>query len=107
MSGDARCVDCRRPIRWGVTTNGRRQPVDLGEDEDGNVAVYRDGTGTLRIRALGADGTPAPYERRAMPHAASCPAKAPARPVVRRDGAVDLAAARDRRRRAGAHRGFR
>lgn len=99
--GQAACREkaCRRPIRWGITEAGKHQAVDLGVDPDGNLAVYRDGTGTLKIRVLKAGQEPEPYERRAMPHAATCAGRE-TRPVTQRDGTLSLAAVRDRKRRS-------
>jgi hypothetical protein len=67
------CDDCLERIRWAITVNGRRQAVNADPDEKGNLAVYKDGTGTLRARVLTAErdrleGT----EWQAMPHAATC-----------------------------------
>lgn len=81
----ARCDTCLARIKWAITVNGRRQAVNADPDTDGNLAVYRDGTGTLRARVLTKErdrleGT----EWQAMPHAATCtsprPKPSPSRP---------------------------
>ncbi|MGW0821791.1 hypothetical protein [Streptomyces sp. NPDC002845] len=69
----AMCDSCLARIRWAITVNGRRQAINADSDDNGNLAVYRDGTGTLRVRVLHGErdrleGT----EWRAMPHAATC-----------------------------------
>ncbi|MFF0510982.1 hypothetical protein [Streptomyces sp. NPDC004250] len=90
--GVTACPSCLAEIRWAITERGRRQPVNAAPDDRGNLAVYTDGTGTLRARVLTKD-RPAleHHEWRAMPHVATCmgprPRAVPAvprRPVVRR-----------------------
>jgi hypothetical protein len=66
------CDRCGSPIEWATTMHGQRQALDPGPSAAGNVAAYRDGTGTLRARALGAGDSPQHVERRRMPHAATC-----------------------------------
>lgn len=76
------CDGCFEAIRWAITVNGRRQPVNAAPDGTGNLAVYTDGTGTLRVRVLSKErSTLEGAEWQAMPHAATC--KSP-RPQVRR-----------------------
>ncbi|MDF2710676.1 MAG: hypothetical protein K0R62_6328 [Nonomuraea muscovyensis] len=91
--GTTTCPSCHDAIRWAITERGRRQPVNAAPDNKGNLAVYTDGTGTLRARVLTKD-RPAleHHEWRAMPHVATCVGPAPRviplasrrRPVVRR-----------------------
>lgn len=77
-----RCANCLEAIRWAITVNGRRQPVNANPDETGNLAAYTDGTGTLRVRVLSKDRAALEFaEWRAMPHAATC--RSP-RPQARR-----------------------
>lgn len=93
------CRDCGRDILLGYTVNGRYQPIDPEPNPGGNLAVYLDHLRRLRVRVLAAGAEPESYERRAMPHAATCPRRAP---ELRRElapGVLSLAAARDRRRR--------
>lgn len=51
-------------------------PVDpepyAGDDERANLAVMRDGTGRLVCRVITAEAPLLGYERRAMPHWATC-----------------------------------
>ncbi|MFE5675079.1 hypothetical protein ACFQ7B_07685 [Streptomyces erythrochromogenes] len=75
----ASCGSCAAAIRWTVTVAGRRLAVNADPNTLGNVAVYRDGVGTLRSRSLSADRPDVEtYERRYMPHVATC--TAPPRP---------------------------
>jgi len=92
------CRACGGDILWARTVHGRRQAIDLEPREDGNLAVYRDHTGRVNVRVLPPGEEPESYERRAMPHAATCPGMPPRRQS--RDGVASLGAARDRRRRA-------
>jgi hypothetical protein len=91
-----RCRACGGDILWARTVHGRRQAIDLEPREDGDLAVHRDHTGRINARVLPPGEEPESYERRAMPHAATCPG-APPRPS--RDCVASLGAARDRRRR--------
>ncbi|MFJ6905580.1 hypothetical protein [Streptomyces griseoluteus] len=91
-NGVTTCASCFQRIRWAITVNGRRQPVNAEPDASGNLAVYTDGTSTLRARVLtGERPTLEHHEWRAMPHAATCKGtraraypKTPRRPLVRR-----------------------
>lgn len=80
----ATCSKCHRSIEFGRTvrnedtgTGGKLMPLDPDDAdvEAANVAVYRDATGRLNARVL-KRGAPEPYERRRMPHFATCPALA-------------------------------
>ncbi|WKV74247.1 hypothetical protein AW27_026470 [Streptomyces sp. PCS3-D2] len=74
------CNRCGQPIRWTITAAGRRQAVNAEPNPLGNLAAYRDGVGTLRSRGLTADRPDVEtYERRYMPHAATCTAPRPGR----------------------------
>jgi hypothetical protein len=93
-----RCRACRRQVFWAVTTKGGRMPLDPDPHEHGNVAAYRTGTGGWRCRVLRADEDPAGFERRYMPHFATChalPSSAKWLPA----GVASLPAARARRNR--------
>lgn len=52
-------------------------PIDPGvypaEDERANLAVYKDHTGRINVRVLKAGEEPESYEKRGMPHFATCP----------------------------------
>lgn len=77
--GVVACTSCLQAIRWAITVAGRRQAVNAEPNPAGNIAAYRDGVGTLRARTLTTDRPNVEsYERRYMPHAATC--TAPPRP---------------------------
>lgn len=72
---------CGRVVRWTITDNGKRlpvdpDPIDSAEYEDGNVAAYLDGVETWRSRVLRRGEQPAGVEKRYMPHFASCASSA-------------------------------
>lgn len=50
-------------------------PLNPRPDPAGNVAAYRDGTGRWCARVLHKDEQPAGWQRRYMPHFATCPAR--------------------------------
>lgn len=86
----ARCERCGARIRWTVTATGKALPVDADPADDGNTAVYADGTGRLRSRGLSKERPTLEHaEWLAMPHFATCAVKplpgAP-RPTRRRTG---------------------
>lgn len=71
------CPSCGKPILFAVVANnaGRKpklMPLDADPDDGGNVAAWRDDTGTLRGRVLGKGQKPVPPERLMMPHFATC-----------------------------------
>ncbi|PSK95830.1 hypothetical protein CLV30_12882 [Haloactinopolyspora alba] len=73
------CQSCGRPILWAFTEQGSRRMLDPALDDQGNQAVVRDGTGTLRARQLSTDRpVPDGFEKLMMPHVVTCP-KAPGR----------------------------
>lgn len=39
------CRSCGAPIRWAVTTNGRRIPIDAEPHPEGNLAIAGQGAG--------------------------------------------------------------
>ncbi|WP_432589959.1 hypothetical protein ABVG11_34355 [Streptomyces sp. HD1123-B1] len=75
----ATCTSCYQRIRWTITANGIRMAVNPDPAEDGNTAVYVDGTGTARSRRITDEYPLQAYEWRAMPHAATCAAPRPRR----------------------------
>lgn len=88
------CDDCLERIRWAITVHGRRQAVNATPDTAGNLAVYTDGTGTLKVRVLTKERPSLEgAEWQAMPHVATCRSPRPRprprgasrtrRPVVR------------------------
>jgi hypothetical protein len=60
-----------------LTVNRRWLALDPDPDPDGNQAAYRDGTGRWITRQLRKDQEPYRYERRMMPHVATCSAPRP------------------------------
>ena len=73
------CDLCRQPVVWAVTAaNSRHIALDPDPDPDGNQAAYRDHTQTMRTRQLRAGEDPLAFERRYMPHVATCGAQRPA-----------------------------
>lgn len=79
------CRTCLTPVLWATTEAGKRLALSPRPDPAGNQAVYRDGTGRWLTRQLAKDQEPFGYERRLMPHVATCtgePGKATVRPLV-------------------------
>lgn len=66
------CGVCGRRVVWAVTLQGRRMPLDPGRDPGGNVAVWRDPLGRLRVRQLRRGERPAGGESLSVPHFATC-----------------------------------
>ncbi|MFF9269126.1 hypothetical protein EF913_28445 [Streptomyces sp. WAC04189] len=67
------CDDCLERIRWAITVNGRRQAINADPDPEGNLAVHRDGTGTLKVRVLTKERPTLEHaEWQAKPHIATC-----------------------------------
>ena len=64
---------CGQRILWARTVNNRPIALNPVPDPEGNQAVYRDGTGTWLTRQLRDGEEPYGYERRLMPHVATCP----------------------------------
>lgn len=93
------CTACLAAIRWAITVNGKRQPINADPDPQGNLAAYTDGTGTLRVRVLTAERDRLEgAEWQAMPHAATrpLPRTCPTGPSVtpaRRPGTANAAGA--------------
>lgn len=89
----ARCDYCLARIIWTVTAKGARMAVNAEPDAAGNQAVYTDGTGRVRSRAITTDRPSLEHaEWRAMPHPATCTRPRPRAPrqaprPVRRPGA--------------------
>lgn len=80
------CRGCGAQVMFVKTVNGKNMPVNAEIDEAGNLAVYRDGNGRFVGRVLTkSDPHPAEFERRMMPHMATCTAlaKRPSRPTNR------------------------
>ena len=45
------CRSCQAPIRFAATTSGRQMPIDDKPHTEGNLVLYRDGSGVLCCRA--------------------------------------------------------
>jgi hypothetical protein len=74
------CSKCGGSMTWGRTyPGGKPMPIDVEvyatDDEKANLAAYKDATGRLNVRVLKAGEQPEPYERRRMPHFATCAAR--------------------------------
>jgi hypothetical protein len=57
---------------WVRMPSGRLMPCDPVPDDAGNVAAMRDGRGVWVGHVLTKDERPAPFEKRLMPHVATC-----------------------------------
>lgn len=62
----SKCRSCGAPVRWVVTVNGRRMPIDPHPSDDGNM-VLRSGV------AYVVKPDEAPDEARWISHFATCP----------------------------------
>lgn len=90
------CRSCKRPIRWAVTTKGRRIPLDPEPVAGGNVRLTRSSDGDVAEILSGSalDAAKSRLERLFMPHHATCPegkawqrsGSKPRRTIERRDG---------------------
>lgn len=63
---------CAAIIRWAVTREGRRMPLNLDPDPAGNVVIETNATGEVRARVLTGHELPALGEAW-MPHWKTCP----------------------------------
>jgi hypothetical protein len=67
------CGDCQQPVIWALTAaNGKWISLDPEPHPGGNQAAYKDEVGTYRTRQLGKGANPDGFERRYMPHVATC-----------------------------------
>lgn len=85
----SRCRSCQAPIRWAVTTTGKRMPIDHEPTPDGNVTVHRDEAGQdiATVHAVGA-----PLEGpRWTSHFATCAQAAQHRRTPPPSGALETA----------------
>jgi hypothetical protein len=62
---------CGRQILLVTTARNKTMPVDVLENDEGRIAVYRNASGGLVGRALGKDEEPKPYERLYITHFAT------------------------------------
>lgn len=72
------CRTCRRPILWGVTSAGRRIPIDTLSVANGNIILGDWKDGTVEV-AIGKPGTGTHQS-----HFVSCPTSAAHRRGPRR-----------------------
>lgn len=70
---EVECRSCGAAIVWAVLPSGKAVPLDAQPVVGGNVAAYRDHTGTLQARVLKAGEEPAAVEHRGVSHFATCP----------------------------------
>ncbi len=73
--GLGRCRDCGQPVRWSQTEAGRRQALNPEPDEDGNTVARLGALAQWYSRVPTPDRPQAAFERRFMPHAATCSAR--------------------------------
>lgn len=71
------CSRCGQAIRWSLTEAGRRQPLNPEPDPTGSVVARLGDRATWLSRVPTAELPQAPFERRFMPHAATCAATQP------------------------------
>lgn len=74
MIADSHCRSCKAPIRWTLTVNGKRMPIDPDPAPDGNVWVtgITEGIPTIEV-ALTGDAVPASVPIRYHSHFVTCP----------------------------------
>lgn len=64
-----KCKSCGAPIRWGITRNGKRMPLNYDETPEGNVFLF--GDDGCRV---GNKNDPTPVDAtRHTSHFATCP----------------------------------
>lgn len=54
------CRSCHRPVRWVFTTKGRRMPLEVEPDPDGNIVEVVNLNGaatTVRVLRVGEDAS--------------------------------------------------
>ncbi|TDC03569.1 hypothetical protein E1265_36420 [Streptomyces sp. 8K308] len=67
------CGRCKALIYWATTANQKKQAVNAQPDQHGNVALRRDHTGRIRVRAITKDRPINEHdETRHKPHVATC-----------------------------------
>lgn len=80
--------NCSAMIRWAVTADGRRMPVDYAPDPAGNLVRVMVAKGDWRIRVLADGEDPGPDVLRWTSHYATCPDADRFRARGRRAGAA-------------------
>lgn len=63
------CRYCAQPVRWVVTTSGRKMPLDVDPTPTGNVVIMNGMARVLTADQLAQRGMPT---ERWIPHAATC-----------------------------------
>jgi hypothetical protein len=67
------CRACGAPIRWAITRNGKRIPLDAAPNPAGNVSLHEAGSGMAFATVhAGPPGMLDDWEAW-MPHHATCP----------------------------------
>ena len=66
-------ANCSAKIRWAVTVDNKRMPVDFAPDPGGNLVRVMVAAGDWRIRVLAAGEDPGPDVLRWTSHYATCP----------------------------------
>jgi hypothetical protein len=69
---NAYCPACRTPVTWAFTKNGKLLALNPEPDPAGNQAAYRDHRPAWLTRQLKDGEDPYGFERRYMPHVATC-----------------------------------
>lgn len=72
MNGPGYCGSCLKRVIWAFTQNGKLLALDPQPDPEGNQAAYRDHRPAWLTRQLKAGEEPFGWERRYMPHVATC-----------------------------------
>lgn len=74
MTAPAVCESCGTELVFARTRGGKNMPLNRVPDDTGNVAAYQDELGIWHARVLGKNADPLGYEKRMMPHFATCTA---------------------------------
>jgi len=100
------CSACRQPVVWAFTAKGKRLALNPDPDPAGNQAAYRDHRPTWLTRQLKDGEEPFTWERRHMPHVATCTGlqrrtapRAPQVPAVLPPNVIPITSARKGRHR--------
>ncbi|QOR55379.1 MAG: hypothetical protein SHS37scaffold145_30 [Phage 71_18] len=74
------CRRCPAPIRWVLTENGKRMPVDLDPSPQGNVRISREGVAHVLTKDELAAVDPEADELLYLSHFVTCPNRPPRPP---------------------------
>ena len=72
VTAPAACESCGAQLLFARTRGGKNMPLNRAPDDTGNVAAYQDEHGVWHARVLGRNTQPLAYERRYLPHVATC-----------------------------------